>query len=62
MTTQSIKPGDIVKCDIRGQVFYAHVVSKADTIEVEPLDKRIKFCNVTSRQVIGHYRKAKGSA
>jgi hypothetical protein len=61
MTTQSIKPGDIVKCDIRGQVFYAHVVSKGDRLDIEPLDKRVTFRNVTARQVVGHYRKAKGS-
>jgi hypothetical protein len=61
MTTQGIKPGDIVKCDIRGQLFYAMVITKGDTLEVEPLDRRITFRNVTARQVVGHYRKAKKS-
>jgi hypothetical protein len=62
MRTQSINPGDIVHSQIRGQSFYARVIDRNDEgLAVEPLDKRVTFRNVTARQVVGHYRKAKGS-
>jgi len=61
VTTQGIKPGDIVKCDLRGQMFYAVVVTKGEQLEIEPIDRRITYRHVTARQVVAHYRKAKGS-
>jgi hypothetical protein len=62
MRTTSINAGDIVHSEIRGQGFYARVVDKTDDgLAVEPLDRRVTFRNVTARQIVGHYRKAKGS-
>jgi hypothetical protein len=63
MKTQSIRPGDIVHSDVRGQTFFARVVDRDDdkNLLVEPLDSRITYRVLTARQVVGHYRKAKGS-
>lgn len=62
MRTTSINPGDIVHSEIRGQGFYAKVTDKTDDgLAVEPLDRRVTFRTVTARQIVGHYRKAKGS-
>jgi hypothetical protein len=30
-------------------------------LEIEPIDRRITYRHVTARQVVAHYRKAKGS-
>lgn len=63
MRTQGISPGDIVQSDVRGQRFYAVVTSREGSeLQIEPLDSRITFRHVTARQIVGHYRKAKGSA
>ena len=61
MVTQGIKPGDLVKCDVRGQVFYAEVTGKDDAVEILPVSRTITYRTVKPRQIIGHYRKAKGS-
>jgi hypothetical protein len=61
MRTQSIKAGDIVECDVRGQFFFARVVDTSDKIGIEPLSRQITFRQVTARQIVGHYRKATGS-
>lgn len=61
MVTQGIKPGDLVKCDVRGQVFYAEVTGKGEAVEIMPVTKTITFRTVKPRQIIGHYRRAKGS-
>ncbi len=51
----------MVKCDIRGQVFYALVTAKDKRLDIQPIDSRVTYRSVTAREVIGHYRKAKGS-
>lgn len=72
MKTAGIRPDDIVRCDVRGQHFYARVVEKhsalggsfrANKTEVEPLldTNRIPTSYVTSRQIIEHYSKRKGT-
>ena len=61
MRTQGVKPGDIVECDVRGQTFFARVVELGDAISIEPLSRQITYRQVTARQIVGHYRKAKGS-
>lgn len=61
MVTGGIKPGDLVKCDVKGRVFYAEVTAKGDTVEVMPVSPGITYRSVTARQIVGHYRKAKGS-
>lgn len=61
MVTQGIKPGDLVKCDVRGQVFYAEVTGKGEGVEIMPVVRHITYRTVKPRQIIGHYRRAKGS-
>jgi len=70
MTLAQIKPGDIVHVDIRGRRFYA--VAQGPTylpdgrgsraLAIEPLSCRETHRVAKPRDVIGHYRKAKGSA
>lgn len=63
MRTQGISPGDIVHSDVRGQRFFAVVTSReGGELQIEPLDNRYTYRRVTARQIVGHYRKAKGSA
>lgn len=62
MTLTSVKPGDIVRCDVRGRVFYAEVMAKGATLEIMPIGPgTITYRTVTARQVVAHYRKSKSS-
>lgn len=63
MRTQGIKAGDIVRCDVRGQLFYASVLGNDDgTLSLSPLTGTfLPTYNVKARQVVGHYSKRKGS-
>lgn len=62
MQISGVKPGDIVKCDRKGQVFFAEVTATAKgRLEIEPINKVITWREVTARQVIAHYRKSKAS-
>jgi hypothetical protein len=63
MTLTSVKPGDIVKCDVRGQIFYAEVEEKdKGVLNLRPLGNGwVATYRVTSRQVVAHYRKSKAS-
>jgi len=74
MDTSGIKAGDIVKCDVRGQEFFAlvsrpiyHNATLAKrVVDVEPLrpGSRLPSTFVTPRQITDHWRKSrrKGSA
>lgn len=70
MNLRRIRPGDIVRCDVRGMQFYARVESEAHEVrhrgrclDVEALDRRnIPARTVSARQVIEHYSKRKGVA
>lgn len=71
MNSASIRSGDIVRCNVRGGHFWAMV--SAPMREIEGLGKRITLEPmegqrgvipaqwVTSRQIVGHWRQAKGS-
>lgn len=69
MTTGSMKPGDILECEVRGYTFFARAVTGAVErngrrgIEIEPLKPGQHLITqfVTARQVVGHYAKRKGS-
>lgn len=69
MNTGSIKPEDIVQCDVRGDVFFARVRAKGREQDARLRGREIMVLPigrggvriVTARQVVGHYRKAKGS-
>lgn len=67
MRTTGIRPGDIVRCDVRGQRFYAHVGQAAHDdygrggIWLDPLPGlHVPARRVTARQIIEHYAKRKG--
>lgn len=62
MQLSGIKPGDIVKCDRKGQSFFAEVTAKdRGRLEVAPLNRAVTWREVTARQVVAHYRKSKAS-
>lgn len=67
MRLAGIKPGDLVEVDKRGARFYARVtVANAPGlggISFMPLDPtRCSYRGASAREVVGIYRKAKGSA
>ena len=60
MNISSVQPDDIVKCDVKGRVFYAVVTEAATPIgdlAVSPITRET-WRHVTARQVTEHYRKA----
>lgn len=68
MNTNGIKTGDIVQCDVRGDLFYALVEtpmvhrSNRKGIQLAALTRRpLPTHFVTARQVKGHWRKSKQS-
>lgn len=62
MTITSIKPGDLVRCDRKGTIFYAEVVSKGEKgLHVTPITPHITYYSVTAREVKAHWRKSKAS-
>lgn len=58
MNISSVQAGDIVQADVKGRIFHAVVSEVGADLEVEPLQKGVTWRHVTSRQVIGHWRKA----
>ncbi len=60
--------GDIVRCDVRGQRFWALVVGKVNggggKLMVEPLPgaRPLTYTTITSQQVVGYWRKLGRSA
>lgn len=67
MLVQGINPGDILLCDVRGDRFYAlatvvPVGGRGAKVQIESLTRRpIPALAVTSRQIVGHWRKSKQS-
>lgn len=62
MTLNTVRVGDIVLCDVRGSRFYAEVTDKGKgNLAIQPISKGVGFYSVTSRQVIGLWRKSKAS-
>jgi hypothetical protein len=63
MNTAGIKEADIVRCDVRGERFFAIVNERnGRTTQVFPIAQghgRVR--NVTPHQIIAHYRKSKAS-
>lgn len=67
MQASGIRVGDIVKCDVRGQPFFAFVAKEAHTdrvtkrrvLTLEPLTPgtHIPSYNVTPQQITEHWRK-----
>ena len=58
MKLVSVRAGDIVEVDIRGQRFLAKVEAKDQTgLDVEPLCRGVSYRRATSRQVCSHWSK-----
>ena len=61
MTLGGVCPDDIVLADVKGRRFYAIVLARHDReLKVEPIDRRITYHRVKSRDVIGIWRKSRG--
>lgn len=60
MRTDNLKRGDIVEVNRGGRLFFALVTDTA-TLAIRPLCKGISYRSATPRQVVGIYRRAKGS-
>jgi hypothetical protein len=60
MTLGSIRSGDIVLANRRDRRFYAIVTCRHEReLEVEPIDRRITYRRVTTREVLGVWRKSR---
>lgn len=61
MRTRAIQPGDLVKVNKRGRVFYARVLGAGAMggLSVEPLDRRVSWRQATAREVIDHWTHAR---
>jgi hypothetical protein len=63
MRVAEIQPGDVVKVDKKGRVFYALVVEvlsqrNREPIKFEPLCPNNSYRTARPRDVVGHWRKA----
>lgn len=62
MRTASVRRGDIVYVDKGGRRFLALVMRvKAPDLDIEPLTRGISYKRATSREVVGHFRRATGT-
>jgi hypothetical protein len=74
MKTAGIKVDDLVKCDVKGRIFFAEVKELGvrpppskdrprlpHRIRVKPITPSVTWTFVTANQIIGHYAKRKGS-
>lgn len=64
MKLAGIKGGDVVRCDVRGDRFWALAltVNKGSVVIASLIDGRpIPALKVSSRQVIGHWSRRAGS-
>jgi hypothetical protein len=61
MSLTGIVEGDIVECDIRGDVFYGHVTERVKgQITVTPIGVRAKYPRIVkASQVKARYRRCK---
>lgn len=62
----SIKPGDIVEADVRGHRAFAVVEDKLGsgrraTLSIRPITKGFNHRQVSSRQIVNHWRKTKNT-
>lgn len=63
MNISTVRPGDIVRCDVRGDQFFAEVTERnSGELTLAPVGRTfLPIYHVKSRQVIAHYRKSKRS-
>lgn len=58
MNISSVQVGDMIQADVKGRIFHAIVVEVGADLEVDPIERGVTWRHITSRQVIGHWRKA----
>lgn len=60
MNISTVRPGDLVRCDVRGEKFVAEVREKEDgVLKIDPIGRSfIPAYHVRSRQVVEHWRRA----
>lgn len=61
MTIASVKEGDIVEVDKGGRLFFALVTDRRRGLAIKPLSSGITYRSASAREVVGHYRRSKGS-
>lgn len=60
MNLTPIKSDDIVKCDVRGRLFYAIVIERENgTLEILPITSNITYTRVKAREVVEHFRRSR---
>ena len=65
MNISSVKAGDVVEVDIRGQKFLAYVdelvkeTGKHSSLRITPTSSNITYYSCKANQVIAHYKKMK---
>lgn len=60
MRVQGIRPGDIVRCDRNGVLFFATVTGKsAGVLNIEPITRGVNYRSAKPRQIKDHWRKAR---
>ena len=58
----NIRPGDLVRCDVRGWRFLAEVRDRRPgELEIEPIGTSANYRTAKSRQVVEHWRKTRRS-
>lgn len=60
MNISTVRPGDLVRCDVRGEKFVAEVEQKQDgELTLVPVGRTfLPAYHVKSRQVVEHWRRA----
>lgn len=62
MKLASIKPADIVRCDVGGRVFHAFVLNASGGgLAIEPINRNVTYTRVKATQVTGHWRRSAGT-
>lgn len=57
MQLSSIRPGDIVLCNVRGHIFHAEVTGKLPRkLRVEPITANVTYREAKASEVVRHWR------
>lgn len=68
MNLTAVEPGDVIKADVRGRVFYALVDEKKTTkgsqaeLKVTPITPNISYYHLEANQVTDHWKKPRRRA
>lgn len=63
MNLTAVEPGDVIKADVRGRVFYALVDEKKTAkgsqteLKVTPITPNISYYHLEANQVVEHWKK-----